>query len=166
MPARGAQASLGFSCGLDQLSQSDTMPLTFSFGCLPVPPSLRWIPLPSLRPAKFWAQPRSTDGGWSHEMDDCESVLLSLCIIRLHAGLASPAGWLPLHSHPHMWAALLSETALCPKAQNNPGQRTWGLSSSPQSGTLHLKALLPVERTGHGQARAISAGLKEDSRQF
>lgn len=99
-------------------------------------------------------------------MDDCESVLLSLCIIRLHAGLASPAGWLPLHSHPHMWAALLSETALCPKAQNNPGQRTWGLSSSPQSGTLHLKALLPVERTGHGQARAISAGLKEDSRQF
>lgn len=43
---------------------------------------------------EFWAQPRSTGSGWSHGMDGCESISLSLCVIRLQAGLASPAGWL------------------------------------------------------------------------
>lgn len=55
------------SCGLERLSQADTMPLTSSSGCLPVPPSSRWIPLflpPSVTLCSSWEGLRDSPELW------------------------------------------------------------------------------------------------------
>lgn len=122
------------SCVLEWSSQADTMPLMASSGCLPVPPSPRWIPLflpPSVALCSLWEglsyspEALAVGGvmGWMVMSHYCRACVSSDCTL-----FCFPC-WLPLLSHPHMGAAPLEGTMLCPHTQNNPGQRIWGLSS-------------------------------------
>lgn len=82
------------SCVLEWSSQADTMPLVASSGCLPVPPSPRWIPLflpPSVALCSLWEglsySPEALAVGGVMGWNGYESLLLGLCVIRVHAGL-------------------------------------------------------------------------------